>query len=111
MLKRKMILKGLPASPGIARGKVKIVLDPSKCSKVKKGDVLVTEMTDPRFVPAMGKAKAIVTDIGGLLSHAAIVSREMGIPCVTSTKKATKILKDNQEIIVNGTDGEIYESK
>lgn len=111
MTEQKMILKGLPASPGTVKGRVRIILNPSQCFKVKDGDILVTEMTDPRFVPAMGKIKAIVTDIGGLLSHAAIVSREMGIPCVTATKKATKILKNDQEIIVNGTEGKIYETK
>jgi len=111
MPKPKIILRGLPASPGIVKGRVKIISDPSQGSKVQYGDILVTEMTDPRFVPAMGKAKAIVTNIGGLLCHAAIVSREMRIPCVTATKKATKILKDNQEIIVDGTEGEIYETK
>jgi len=91
------------------KGKVKIILDPSDNSKMRKGDILVTEMTNPLFVPAIQKAKAIVTDVGGLLSHAAIVSRELGIPCVVGTKKATKILKDNQKIIVNATKGEIYE--
>ena len=89
--------------------KQKIILDPSDNSKMRKGDILVTEMTNPLFVPAIQKAKAIVTDVGGLLSHAAIVSRELGIPCVVGTKKATKILKDNQKIIVNATKGEIYE--
>lgn len=110
-MKERIILKGIAASFGIAKGKARIVLEPSQSDKVKEGDVLVTEMTDPRFLPAMEKAKAIVTDIGGLLSHAAIVSREMRIPCVINTKEATKILKDNQEIIVNGTKGEVYASE
>ena len=109
MPKQKIILKGIPASTGVMKGKVKIILDPSDNSKMRKGDILVTEMTNPLFVPAIQKAKAIVTDVGGLLSHAAIVSRELGIPCVVGTKKATKILKDNQKIIVNATKGEIYE--
>ncbi len=111
MAKQKIILKGIPASAGVAKGKVRIILDPSECSNMRKGNILVTEMTNPLFVPAIQKAKAIVTDIGGLLSHAAIVSRELGIPCVVNTKKATKILKDNQKIIVNATEGEIYEEK
>lgn len=109
--KQKIILKGTPASPGIITGKVKIILDVSQFSKMKKGDILVTEMTDPIFLPVMGKAKAIVTDIGGLLCHAAIVSREMRIPCIVNTKNATKNLKDNQKITVNATKGYIYETK
>jgi len=76
---------------------------------MKKGDILVTEMTDPLYMLAIEKAKAIVTDVGGLLCHAAITSREMKIPCIVNTKKATKILKNNQKIIVNATKGEIYE--
>jgi pyruvate,water dikinase len=104
----KVILKGTPASHGIVKGKVKIILNPSECKKMKRGDILITEMTDPRFLPAIEKAKAIVTDIGGLLCHAAIVSREMKIPCIVNTKKATKTLKDDQEIIVNGMEGIVY---
>jgi len=76
---------------------------------MKKGDILVTEMTDPLYMLAIEKAKAIVTDVGGLLCHAAITSREMKIPCIVNTKKATKILKNNQKIIVDATKGEIYE--
>jgi len=105
---QKIILKGIPASPGIAKGKVRIILDPSQTSKMKNGDILVTLMTNPLFVPAIQKAKAIVTDVGGLLSHAAIVSRELGIPCVVGTKRATKILRDNKQIKVDGEKGTIY---
>jgi pyruvate,water dikinase len=83
-------------------------LKPSENPKVKNGDILVTTMTNPLFVPAIQKAAAIVTDVGGLLSHAAIVSREFGIPCIVGTKKATKILNDGDEIIVDGTKGEVY---
>ena len=104
----KVILKGIPASPGIAKGKVKIILNPSECKNMKRGNVLVTEMTNPKFLLAIEKAKAIVTDIGGLLCHAAIISREMKIPCVVNTKNATKVLKDGQMIIVNGTEGNVY---
>ena len=75
---------------------------------MKKGNILVTEMTDPLYMPAIRKAKAIITDIGGLLCHAAITAREMKIPCIVNTKRATKILNDNQKIIVNATKGEIY---
>jgi len=109
MPKQKIILKGISASAGIVKGKARIILDPFDNSKMKKGDILVTEMTNPLFLPAIQKAKAIITDVGGLLCHAAIVSRELGIPCVVGTKRATKILKDNQKIKVDGEKGTIYQ--
>ena len=102
------VLRGIPASPGQAKGKVKIVSDPSQCKKVKRGDILVTWMTNPLFLPAMRRASAIVTDIGGLLCHAAIVSRELKIPCIVNTGKATSILKNGQKIFVDASKGEIY---
>lgn len=106
-----LLLKGTPASIGTAKGRVKIVLDPKDNNKVEKGDILVTVMTTPLFVPAMKKAVAIVTDIGSQLCHAAIVSRELGIPCVVATKRATKILKDGMEVVVDGRKGRIYQSR
>jgi len=105
------ILKGLGASPGAASGPVKIVHDISELDKVKQGDVLVTRMTNPDMVPAMKKASAIVTDEGGMTSHAAIVSREMGIPCVVGTGEATKKLKEEQIVTVDGSAGLVYEGK
>ncbi|MEM4500493.1 MAG: PEP/pyruvate-binding domain-containing protein, partial [Candidatus Woesearchaeota archaeon] len=109
-LKKKIILKGIGASPGIAQGKVKIVLNPGEVHKVKEGDILVTVMTNPLYLTAIQKAKAIITDIGGMICHAAIVARELGIPCVVGTKNATKVLKDNMEVVVNGTEGKVYAS-
>lgn len=106
-MSKKKILQGMSASAGKAKGKVKIILNPSGIGKMRKGDILVTEMTNPLFVPAMEKAAAVVTDEGGITCHAAIVSRELGIPCVVGTKKATKILKDEMEILVDGKNGEI----
>jgi len=108
---RKLLLRGTPASPGKVQGKVKVILDPKECKKMKKGEILVTVMTDPLYLPAIEKAKAIITDIGGLLSHAAIIARELGIPCIVNTKKATKVLKDGVEVIVDGTKGMIYGKK
>ena len=105
------ILSGSPASPGIASGPVKLILDPSQIDKVLDGDILVAEMTTPDFVPAMKRAVAIVTDRGGRTAHAAIVSRELGIPCIVGTEKATATLKDGQVITVNGTGGKVYEGK
>lgn len=105
------ILVGSAASPGIAFGPVKIVPDPLQIDKVMNGDILVAEMTTPDFVPAMKRAAAIVTDRGGRTAHAAIVSRELGIPCVVGTEKAMAILKDGQVITVDGSSGKVYEGK
>ncbi|MBN2463516.1 MAG: phosphoenolpyruvate synthase [Dehalococcoidia bacterium] len=109
-IEAKSILTGVAASPGIAVGPVKIV-EASQIDKVKSGDVLVAEMTTPDFVPAMKRAAAIVTDRGGRTAHAAIVSRELGIPCVVGTGVATKTLSDGQEITVDGSGGEVYAGK
>jgi pyruvate,water dikinase len=106
-----ILLSGAPASPGVASGPVKIVPDPSRLDKVMNGDILVAEMTTPDFVPAMKRAAAIVTDRGGRTAHAAIVSRELGIPCVVGTEKATAILKDGQVITVDGSNGKVYAGK
>jgi pyruvate, water dikinase len=106
-----VLLSGAPASPGVAYGPVKIVPDPSQIDKVLEGDVLVAEMTTPDFVPAMKRAAAIVTDRGGRTAHAAIVSRELGIPCVVGTEKATATLKDGQVITVDGSNGKVYPGK
>ncbi|MBP1912050.1 phosphoenolpyruvate synthase [Thermococcus stetteri] len=103
-----VILKGLGASPGIGAGRVVVIFDASEIDKVKEGDVLVTTMTDPDMVPAMKRASAIVTDEGGRTSHAAIVSRELGIPAVVGTKEATKKLKTGDYVTVDGTRGVVY---
>ena len=102
------IVVGAPASPGIGVGPVKIIHSPSEISKIKKGDVLVAPQTNPDYVPAMKKAVAIVTEKGGRTSHAAIVSRELGIPAVVGAEKATKILKNEMVISVNGATGDVF---
>jgi pyruvate,water dikinase len=102
------ILKGLGVSPGIASGVVKIVMEMKDIDKVEKGDILVTTMTSPDLVPTMSKCAAIITDSGGQTCHAAIVSREMRIPCVVGTLAATKVLKDGQEVTVDAYRGLIY---
>lgn len=107
----KIILKGETASPGVYSGAVKIVGDISELSKIQKGDVMVTAMTTPDMVPAMQRAGAIVTDEGGITCHAAIVSREMGIPCIVGTENATAILKDGEIITVHASRGVVYEGK
>ena len=106
---KKVLVSGISASPGIASGKVKVVNDMNQLDKVLKGDILVTKMTNPDMVPVMERAAAIVTDDGGITCHAAIVSREMGIPCIVGTETATEVLKDNMEITVDATVGKVYE--
>jgi len=106
---QKVLLKGLGASPGIGSGKVKIIFNEKEINKVEDGDILVTTMTTPDMVPAMKRASAIVTDEGGMTCHAAIVSRELGVPAVVGTKEATKILKDGMQVTVDGEKGIIYE--
>ncbi|MFA5953155.1 MAG: phosphoenolpyruvate synthase [Candidatus Pacearchaeota archaeon] len=110
-IKGEIILTGLAASPGIASGKVKIIKDLKDLNKIQKGDVLVTIMTNPDMVVTMQKSSAIVTDEGGMTAHAAIVSREMGIPAVVGTRTATEKLQDGQEITVDGYEGKVYLGK
>ena len=97
--------RGLTASMGKATGKVKVVKSAKEIYKVEKGDIIVAVMTRPDYIPAMKKAAAIVTDEGGVTCHAAIVSRELGIPCIIGTKIATKVLKDGDLVEVNANHG------
>jgi pyruvate,water dikinase len=105
---KEVILKGDPASPGIAYGHPVVIASPKEIGLIQKGDVLVAEQTNPDYVPAMKKASAIVTEKGGRTSHAAIVSRELGIPAVVGAEGATKILKNQPIVTVNGKTGEVY---
>ena len=104
----KVLLKGTAASPGLAFGKVKILKSAKELGKIEEGDVLVTEMTNPDFVPAMKRASAIVTQKGGRTSHAAIVSRELGIPAIVGCEMVLQILEEGEEITVDGTHGFVY---
>lgn len=103
-----VLLSGSAASPGIGWGAVVLVKSKKEIGKVKQGDVLVTSMTTPDFVPAMKKVSAIVTDKGGLTSHAAIVSRELGVPCIVGTETATKVLRNGEVVTVDGGKGKVY---
>jgi pyruvate,water dikinase len=105
---KKELFSGLAASPGIGWGPVIKIKSKKEIGKVKKGEVMVISMTTPDFVPAMKRVSAIVTDLGGLTSHAAIVSRELGVPCVVGTKIATKILRDGDYLTVDGSNGKVY---
>ncbi|MFA6227031.1 MAG: PEP-utilizing enzyme [Candidatus Paceibacterota bacterium] len=98
-------LKGTGVAKGNVSGRVSIVLSNSDFLKFKKGDILVSSATRPDFVPLMEKALAIITDEGGLLSHAAIVSRELKKPCIVGTKNATKVLKDGDMVEVDANKG------
>ncbi len=109
--KAEVLLRGAAASLGAAYGPVKIIHKPTEIDKIEKGDVLVTEMTTPDFVPAMRKAIAIITDTGGRTCHAAIVSRELGIPCVVGTGTATHLLKNGQIVTVDGAKGQVYKGR
>ncbi|HEB01475.1 MAG TPA: hypothetical protein ENI16_00570 [Candidatus Portnoybacteria bacterium] len=104
----KKILTGIAASPGLAEGIVKIVSGLKDMPSFREGYILVTEMTEPSMVIMMNKASAIITDKGGLTSHPAIISRELGIPCVVATKVATSSLKNGMKVRVDGTKGKVY---
>jgi pyruvate,water dikinase len=110
-VERTIITKGLGASPGMASGTVKIIRNTDELDKILLGDILVTVMTTPDMVPAMKRANGIITDEGGVTCHAAIVSRELGIPSVVGTGDATKILKENSIVTLDGNKGIVYEGK
>jgi len=101
------LVRGLGASPGTASGTVRIVRKLDQLDKVGSGDVIVTEMTTPDMVPAMKRAGAIVTDEGGMTSHAAIVSRELGVPAVVGTGNGSTVLDDGQSVTVDGEKGSV----
>ena len=103
------LLRGLGAAPGIAAGAVRVLSALAEAERLADGDVLVTHMTAPDWVPLMRRAAAIVTDSGGMTCHAAIVSRELGIPCVVGTGEATRKLRDGELVTVNATSGAVFE--
>ena len=101
------ILKGFGGCPGVAEGTAKIITDPSNPQDLGPGDILIAPLTDPSWTPLFVPAEAVVVNVGGQMSHAVIVSRELGMPCVVAVKDATKIIKDGTKIRVNGATGEI----
>ncbi len=102
------VIRGAVASVGKVKGIVKILSSYTEIDKVKEGDILVTSMTTPDFVTAMRKSAAIITDEGGVLCHAAIVSREFGIPCIIGTQIATQVLKDGDKVFVDAEKGIVH---
>ncbi|HXV05245.1 MAG TPA: putative PEP-binding protein, partial [Solirubrobacterales bacterium] len=103
----KELVRGLGAAPGVASGAVRIVASLDGAGELAEGEVLVTHMTAPDWVPLMRRAAAIVTDSGGMTCHAAIVSRELGIPCVVGTAEATKVLRDGELVTVDAGAGTV----
>lgn len=99
------ILKGIVGSKGKVTGVVRIILEEKKFSQFREGEILVTEETRPTFVTIMRKAGAVITSSGGVLCHAAIISRELRIPCLVGVHGATKTLKTGDEVEVNAEEG------
>lgn len=100
-----VMVRGTVASRGKAIGKAKLLFEVEDMKKIKKGDIIVSPMTRPHFVPVMKKSAGIITDFGGMLCHAALISREFNIPCIVGTEKATKVFKDNDLIELNAYEG------
>lgn len=103
------ILRGVAASPGAGAGRVHLVFNIDQALALERGSILVTPMTNPDMVVAMRNSAAIVTDVGGMICHAAIVSRELGLPCVVGTETASTTLTAEQEVTVDGSGGAVYE--
>jgi rifampicin phosphotransferase len=99
------LVRGMPGSPGVAEGPVRVVRDASEFDKLRPGDVLVARYTNPAWTPLFGRAAAVVVDSGGPMSHAAIVAREYRIPAVMATVEGTRRLTDGQPVRVDGTRG------
>jgi pyruvate,water dikinase len=92
---------------GNVKGKVRVLMSSQNVSAIKKGEILVAPMTSPEYIIAMRKAKAIITDVGGLMSHAAVISRELDIPCIVGTKYATQLLKTGDVVELLVESGEV----
>jgi len=107
-MEKDVLIKGIGVSPGQASGKVKVILNAKDISRFQSGEILVTEMTTPDWVPVMKIASAIITNLGGKTCHAAIVSRELGVPCIVGTEKATKVFKDGEIVTVDGQRGLVF---
>ena len=102
-----VLLQGLPAVPGAASGVVRVLMDVRDGARLQDGEVLVAQMTNPDWLPTMRRAAALVTDTGGMTCHAAIVARELGVPCIVGARTATKDLKDGTVVTVDGTHGRV----
>jgi len=105
----RVLLQGLAASTGVASGAVRVLMSPKEGHQLQRGEVLVAPMTNPDWVPTIRRAAAVVTDGGGMTCHAAIVSRELGVPCVVGARTATTTLRDGEVVTVDGARGTILE--
>lgn len=105
--KHDVLIQGLPAVPGAASGVVRVLADVSEGSRLQDGEVLVAKMTNPDWLPTMRRAAALVTDTGGMTCHAAIVARELKVPCIVGARTATRDLKDGMVVTVDGTHGRV----
>jgi pyruvate,water dikinase len=105
--RRDVLVRGLGASPGRATGRVRILHTPAEGAALQSGEVLVAPMTSPDWVPVLRRAGALVTDGGGMTCHAAIVSRELGVPCIVGARDATSVLRDGELVTVDGSRGAV----
>ena len=108
VMEQEILIKGIGVSPGKASGKIKVIVNVKDIARFQKGEILVTEMTTPDWVPVMKIAAAVITNFGGKTCHAAIVSRELGVPCIVGTENATKVLKEGETVSVDGQRGLIF---
>jgi pyruvate,water dikinase len=106
---RSLLVSGLGAAPGVVTGRVRTLRDPAEGGALEAGEILVAPMTNPDWVPVIRRAAALVTDSGGMTCHAAIVSRELGVPCIVGTRRATSVLHDGMVVTVDGGRGDVYE--
>jgi pyruvate,water dikinase len=104
-----VLARGLPAAPGVASGLVRVLLTPDLGDRLVDGEILVAPMTNPDWLPTIRRAAAIVTDSGGMTCHAAIVAREVGVPCIVGARTATTDLRDGTMVTVDGTHGKVHE--
>jgi pyruvate,water dikinase len=106
-----MLLSGLAASPGVASGAVRVLSSPKEGGRLRTGEILVAPMTNPDWVPTIRRAGAVVTDGGGMTCHAAIVSRELRVPCIVGARTATSVLRDGEVVTVDGGRGQVFEGE
>lgn len=104
------LARGVAASPGEAEGKVVVVQSVLELSKVQEGDILVVRESNPAWTVAMMNATGLISQFGGIICHAAIIAREMGIPCIVDVENATDLFRDGMQIKIDGTKGIVYEA-
>lgn len=102
-----VLVRGLPAAPGSASGRVRVLRTPEEGNRLVDNEILVAPMTNPDWLPAIRRAAAVVTETGGMTCHAAIVARELGVPCVVGARNATAVLRDGQSVTVDGSSGNV----